>query len=506
MLSQRSRPLSLRGAGVRPSTNGLSFEPQGLELAVVPREHPDHAVDSVRPLTRFRSGERDSVYRRALAVADAIAAAGATFLALTLASERRPYAALIMVIPLIVAVSKALGTYNREDLLVRKSTLEEAPLLFELATFYALGAWLIDGIVIGGYTNRWELAALWTSVFLLLLVLRTAARCLSRRITEPERCLVIGDHASCDWLRVKFARRPSLHAAVVARIAPSATDSHDVPYDLDVEELHKLVEPLRVDRVIITPGRADDSGVINLVHAATSLGLKVSVLPRVFQVVGSSSQFDDVEGVPLLSLRPLALTRSARTVKRIFDIVGSALCLAPLSPLISAIALLIRLDSPGPVFFRQSRIGRDGKPFQMLKFRTMVADADHLKDELRHLNEAEGLFKIHKDPRVTRLGRVLRRMSLDELPQLLNVMRGEMSLVGPRPLVLDEDILLDGWRRRRLHLTPGMTGHWQILGSARIPLEEMARIDYLYVSNWSLWLDVKILLRTIPYVLTGKGL
>ena len=167
---------------------------------------------------------------------------------------------------------------------------------------------------------------------------------------------------------------------------------------------------------------------------------------------------------------------------------------------------MIKLDSRGPVLFRQDRIGRDGKPFQMLKFRTMVQDADEHKDELRHFNQAEGLFKIAKDPRITRVGSLLRRMSLDELPQLLNVMRGEMSLVGPRPLVIDEDSLLEGWRRRRLQLTPGMTGHWQILGSARLPLEEMARIDYLYVSNWSLWLDVKILLRTIPYVLSGKGL
>jgi lipopolysaccharide/colanic/teichoic acid biosynthesis glycosyltransferase len=142
----------------------------------------------------------------------------------------------------------------------------------------------------------------------------------------------------------------------------------------------------------------------------------------------------------------------------------------------------------------------------MWKFRTMMVNAEEQKDSLRHLNEAVGLFKIGADPRVTRVGRFLRRMSVDELPQLVNVLRGEMSLVGPRPLVSDEDRRIEGWRRRRLHLTPGITGHWQVLGAARIPLEEMSRIDYLYVTNWSLWLDVKIMLRTVPYVFGRRGM
>ena len=171
-----------------------------------------------------------------------------------------------------------------------------------------------------------------------------------------------------------------------------------------------------------------------------------------------------------------------------------------------AIIAAIRLDSRGPIFFRQTRVGRDGRRFQMLKFRSMVPDAEARKAALRHLNETEGLFKIADDPRTTRVGRLLRRSSLDELPQLFNVLRGEMSLVGPRPLVVDEDEKVLGFDRHRLHLTPGMTGHWQILGSSRIPMHEMIGIDYLYVANWSLWTDVKILLRTVPYVLSSRGL
>jgi lipopolysaccharide/colanic/teichoic acid biosynthesis glycosyltransferase len=188
-------------------------------------------------------------------------------------------------------------------------------------------------------------------------------------------------------------------------------------------------------------------------------------------------------------------------VKRGFDIVGGSLILAVVGPLIAAIAVAIRLDTKGPVFFRQPRVGRDGQHFSIFKFRSMVVDADSQKDRLRVLNEAgDGLFKITNDPRVTRVGNFLRRTSLDELPQLFNVLRGEMSLVGPRPLVIDEDALVVGLDRSRLHLTPGMTGPWQVLGT-RVPMEEMVGIDYLYVANWSLWLDLKLMLRTVRHVL-----
>jgi lipopolysaccharide/colanic/teichoic acid biosynthesis glycosyltransferase len=176
-----------------------------------------------------------------------------------------------------------------------------------------------------------------------------------------------------------------------------------------------------------------------------------------------------------------------------------------LSPLILLIAVAVRLDSRGPILFRQRRVGRYGHIFEMLKFRSMSPDAEQRLEELRHLNEADGLFKIENDPRVTRVGRIIRRSSLDELPQLVNVLRGDMSLVGPRPLVLEEDSRIEGDFRKRLELAPGMTGVWQTLGASRIPLEEMVRLDFLYVADWSLWKDVKILLRTLPYVIEGRG-
>jgi lipopolysaccharide/colanic/teichoic acid biosynthesis glycosyltransferase len=157
------------------------------------------------------------------------------------------------------------------------------------------------------------------------------------------------------------------------------------------------------------------------------------------------------------------------------------------------------------VFFRQTRVGRDGRHFRIVKFRTMVADAEARKPALVALNEADGLFKIAEDPRITRVGRYLRRTSLDELPQLLNVLRGEMSIVGPRPLILTEDARITGTDRRRLNLTPGMTGPWQVLGAARVPLGEMVKLDYLYVAGWTLWQDVKLVLRTVPHMAARRG-
>jgi lipopolysaccharide/colanic/teichoic acid biosynthesis glycosyltransferase len=223
--------------------------------------------------------------------------------------------------------------------------------------------------------------------------------------------------------------------------------------------------------------------------------------------VGSSVEFDDLHGVTLMGVKRFEMSRSSTIVKRAFDIAGASIGLLAVAPLFAVIAVAIKLDSRGPVFFRQLRVGRHGQHFGLLKFRTMVPDAEALKDSLRDRNEAQaGLFKIANDPRVTRVGKLLRKSALDELPQLLNIIKGEMSLVGPRPLVLDEDRRVEGWYRRRLELMPGMTGPWQILGPSRVPLNEMGAMDYLYVANWSLWGDVKILLRTVPHVLARRGI
>jgi len=275
----------------------------------------------------------------------------------------------------------------------------------------------------------------------------------------------------------------------------------------DVNRLNRLVVENGVERVIIAPDAHDQEETLHIIRMLKALGVKVSVLPRLLEVVGSSSTFDEVDGITLLGVRQYGLPKSSGFLKRAMDVVGATLGMFILSPFLLAIAIAIKVDTRGPVFFRQPRIGLRGRRFEMLKFRSMVNDAERIKDDLRQLNEADGgLFKITDDPRITRVGHFLRKTSLDELPQLFNVISGDMSLVGPRPLVPDEDALIEGWERRRLAVRPGMTGLWQIFGSSRIPMDEMVKIDYLYGANWSIWLDLKILLRTVPYVLRRRGM
>ena len=302
------------------------------------------------------------------------------------------------------------------------------------------------------------------------------------------------------------------NAKIVGRVALSdeRRKTGGPPLLGDVATLGLTLAEHDIGRVIIAPRTSDSEEILHAVRLSKSLGVKVSVLPRLFEVVGSSVEFDNLEGITLLGLRRGGLSSSSRLLKRGLDVSGSAVGLLLLAPFMAAVAAALKLTSPGPVFFRQERIGRDGSPFLMTKFRSMVDGADAMKDELRGTEEAaergSGLFKMADDPRVTPVGRFLRRTCLDELPQLFNVLRGDMSLVGPRPLVPDEDGQVDGWHRARLELPPGMTGFWQILPSSRVPLEEMVKIDYLYGANWSLWLDVKILLRTIPYALARGGM
>jgi lipopolysaccharide/colanic/teichoic acid biosynthesis glycosyltransferase len=242
--------------------------------------------------------------------------------------------------------------------------------------------------------------------------------------------------------------------------------------------------------------------VLPLIRKLGELGVQIEIVPRFFDVIGPGLDVHSIGGLPILGTRPFRLERSAQLLKRAFDLVVSAGLLLLLVPVFALIAIAIKLDSRGPVFFRQVRMGTGERTFRIWKFRTMTVDADARKQEIAHLNRHLGedtrMFKAPDDPRVTRIGWNLRRFCLDELPQLFNVLVGQMSLVGPRPLILDEDQYVNGWARKRLDLRPGMTGLWQVHGGSDIPFEEMIKLDYRYVAGWSLKTDLDTLARTIP--------
>jgi exopolysaccharide biosynthesis polyprenyl glycosylphosphotransferase len=445
---------------------------------------------------------RNRTYRRALASADALAAGVSFYVAVVLlgnADALKP--ASLLALPVAVISSKAMKLYDRDELVLRKSTLEEAPALFQLATLYALVTWLLQDVLVDGALGRKQVLGLWAFLWGTAVLARALAREVARRATPVERCLVIGDQLAGHTIRHKLEGGRRVKATIVGCLSLQDASGRDGEW-----LIAEMVRAGEVERVLLAPSGGETDAVLNVIRVVKSLGPTVSVLPRMFEAVGSSVVFDDLYGMTVLGIRRFGLSPSSRALKRATDVVGGSVLLLTLAPFLALIAMAIRIDSPGPVLFRQWRVGRNGERFRLLKFRTMVDGADAMKAALSDRNESDGLFKIAQDPRITRVGQFLRRMSLDELPQLLNVLRGEMSLVGPRPLIVDEDQKTIGWHRGRLQLTPGMTGQWQILGSSRIPLHEMVAIDYLYVANWSFWADVKIMLRTIPYVLGRQGM
>jgi exopolysaccharide biosynthesis polyprenyl glycosylphosphotransferase len=464
-------------------------------------------AESTPSLTVMR---RNALLRRMLLAADVIAVMSAFLLTVELPSRSLGLTwAMAAALPILLLGAKVSGLYDRDEALLHKTTLEEAPTLFQVATLCALVTWLSGGLIVAGSLNRREALFLWLALSVLLILGRAAARAIALAIAPAERCLFIGDKESANLVASKLSGDHGVKAELVAFV-----DGDEVAHwstegcsQNRLMEIRTMAQALDVHRAILAPESVDGAMVLDLVRTLKAVGVRVSVLPRLLEAVGSAVQFDDLHGVMLMGVKRFELTRSSAAVKRVFDLIGVSIGLLAAMPLMIAIAIAIKLDGPGPIFFAQLRVGRRGERFYMLKFRTMVPDAEQMKDSLRDRNEAkEGLFKIADDPRITRVGRLLRKSALDELPQLFNVLRGEMSLVGPRPLVIDEDERIEGWDRQRLELLPGMTGHWQILGPARVPLQEMVAIDYLYVATWSLWTDMKILLRTVPHVLGRRGL
>jgi exopolysaccharide biosynthesis polyprenyl glycosylphosphotransferase len=342
-------------------------------------------------------------------------------------------------------------------------------------------------------------------------VLRGAANTLVYRSSElTQRTVIVGSGMVARQVYDRLQIAPNLALDLIGLVdddvAPETSPA--LPHLGGLEDLEQIVHTHDIDRVIIAFTRSGHDDLLRCIRVCWDNQVAIDIVPRLFEFLDGARALDQIGGLPMLSITVPRLSRASRALKRGADIVLSGLGLLALSPLLICVAIAIKLDSRGPVFFRQRRVGRNGEEFSIFKFRSMFADAEARKAELAKLNEANDgvMFKIRKDPRITRVGSFLRRSSIDELPQLINVLSGKMSLVGPRPLIPEEVAAFDeGWHLRRLDLRPGITGPWQIYGRSDIPFQDMLRFDYQYVAGWSLARDFEIMLSTVPVALSGRG-
>ena len=321
------------------------------------------------------------------------------------------------------------------------------------------------------------------------------------------------DRATGRILRAAGYRRRALlvgsgeHAEAVGQsLASSRVNPIEIVGIVSAEQLDEAFEQQDIDELIIADPEFAEDRVLEIVDSCHRRGVRVRVAPSTMGVLARRAELVPGAAVPLFELRPPVFEGADYALKRFFDLLGSALALIVLSPLLLVIAISVKVSSRGPVMFRSRRPGIGGVPFACLKFRTMYEGAELRQHELESENEADGpLFKIRRDPRITSVGRLLRRYSLDELPQLWNVLRGEMSIVGPRPLPQRDYARLEDWHRKRYLVLPGMTGLWQVSGRSELDFDDLVKLDFLYIERWSLALDLSIIVQTIPAVLRRRG-
>ncbi len=325
-----------------------------------------------------------------------------------------------------------------------------------------------------------------------------------------DRVLIIGAGEVGRAVIRNLIAQPDLGYRVIGFLdddpAKGAADIGPIKALGNLDNLPSAIQEHAIDQVIITLPWQYHHKTVRLVAESEQAGVRARVVPDLFQLSLGGTDVEAVNGIPLISIKQTTLTGFNLALKRAVDLMICVLGMIVLSPIWLLISVAIKLDSPGPVFFRQERIGRHGKPFIVYKFRSMYQDAEARVEQLRAQNEADGpLFKIRDDPRRTRVGRFIRRTSLDELPQLINILRGEMSVVGPRPGLQSEVEQYQPWHRKRLEVQPGLTGLWQVSGRSNLTFDEMVMLDIYYAENWSLGLDFRLILRTIPQFIFGNG-
>ena len=496
-------------------------------------QHPGPAETSTsgdRLTTKHRSGSRITdgeewpaarenhakrrVRRWALALADVTAVAIGIAVAMAFGKvngDNLVWAALAM--PLWVLVAKIYNLYDRDHRRINHSTADEIPMLISTAAITVLLTKLISEPFVNPHLPSSAIVIIGPTAVAFSIVLRSLVRRLYRRFSDRERTIVVGSGPKAALVSQRLKRNAGDRLQLVGYVADRSTagDSGG-PEDAGVACLGSLSElalaarEQRVTRVVIADDDLDAGQTVKIMGVCREARAAVTLVPPNQQVLGPETELNRIAEVPMLDFHFSSPPRSTMVIKRVIDVTVSALMLALAAPVLAASAVCIKVDSRGPVFFRQVRVGKDGKVFRILKLRTMVIDAEDKLDELIDLNAVEEpMFKIENDPRVTRIGVVLRRFSIDEIPQFINVLKGDMSLVGPRPEEAAVVALYNERQRERLSVKPGLTGPMQIAGRGGLSFEERLALERDYVDNLTVTGDISILIRTPRAVIRGEG-
>jgi exopolysaccharide biosynthesis polyprenyl glycosylphosphotransferase len=436
----------------------------------------------------------ERLLRRMLAAADVAAVGGAAVAVGLWGSGASGALLIVLTAPIWIVTAKLAGLYDRDHRTLRHLTVDEVPWLI----FWALAGTALLSILVAPFpaialTSNDRLLV-WAVVLCLGATFRASTRALWRRTTPPERILIVGEGPLAQAVERKLELFPDIHAEVSGRIADCAL-------------LNERLDALDgTDRVVLASRELNEQLLEELLTACRVRGVKLTVVPPTRGMFGTATHLTHVADLPLLDYNTWYVSSSTLAMKRVFDVLVGAFALLVTLPLFVFVALAILLDDGRPVFFRQLRAGRGGRTFRILKFRTMVRDAEARFREVAALDElADPLFKLKADPRVTRVGLFLRRTSLDELPQLVNVLKGDMSIVGPRPELLDIVERYTPEHEFRLQVKPGITGPWQVFGRSDLTFDEVLAVEREYVENLSLARDIRIVLMTLPAVLGKRG-
>jgi exopolysaccharide biosynthesis polyprenyl glycosylphosphotransferase len=492
-----------------------SSRPDGATVALAPaKARTARPGEQVPPLRRGRT--------LLLAVTDALALFVAGVATFTLANQiagpaldSPQWATALLALAALggwLVMFTIFGLYERQSSTIVASTFDETATMLN-----ALMAGSLVMLLTGQALEKWAGIKVYSPseavLFLAFaLALVPAARWMLRNrllhgMVAARRTLIVGAGATGRLIESKIAAHPDYNLEVVGFLDEAAPAGAEGVLGRP-SDLTAVIDRNDIDWVLLAGADSTHNyeETLEMVRRVRRPDVHLSIVPTYFELFASNATIEDLQGIPVVSLPPMRLSRASRILKRTFDLTASVVGLIVISPVMVAAAIAIKLDTRGPVFFRQVRNGRGGKAFKIIKFRSMVDGAEGQRFELAHLNQMDGpLFKIQADPRITRVGAFLRKWRIDELPQLLNVVRGEMSLVGPRPFVVHEADKITGWAGRRLEAQPGITGLWQVLGGNDLSFEEMVKLDYVYTTNWSLWWDIKILFQTLPVVLGRRG-